>query len=283
MKNLFVPIGGGMSDAAVLATAWSVARATGAHLTFFHVTINPGDAALWLPHADFARGAAVHAMIDELQREAEQRASGARQHVEEFCRRNDIEFRNTPHDGVFSASWRESTGDAERQLVTEARFCDLVVIARQTQPNGLSPYLIERLLLDSGRPLLIVPRQARPDLMAAVMVCWKDTPEAARAVTAAMPLLVKAKRVIVAAVGQVDPTGPDKLAATLGWHGIAADTERISASRPTGVALLETAQAQNVDLLVLGGYGHSRTREVIFGGVTQTILDAAAMPVLIAH
>jgi nucleotide-binding universal stress UspA family protein len=177
-------------------------------------------------------------------------------------------------------------GDIERQLVTQARYHDLVVIARRTRPKGESPFLLGRLLVYSGRPLLIVPTETGTELPGSVLVCWRDTPEAAHAVTAAMPLLVKGRRVILATAGEVEPPAMDgltELAGTLARHGIAADTEWIATGSPPGIALLQKAHAENVGLMVLGGYGHSRMHETLFGGVTQTILDNADIPVLMAH
>jgi hypothetical protein len=78
-----------------------------------------------------------------------------------------------------------------------ARHYDLVVVGRRTGPNGLPPNLIERILLGSGRPLLIAPPRPPSLLLGTVMVCWKETAEAARAVAAAMPLLANAERVVL--------------------------------------------------------------------------------------
>jgi hypothetical protein len=118
-----------------------------------------------------------------------------------------------------------------------ARHYDLIVIGRPTAPNGLPPNLLERLLLGSGRPLLIPSRSPSHPLLSTVLVCWKETAEASRAVGAAMPLLTKAERVVVAGVEEDDPSlanGLTDLSSQLAWHGINASIEffrRQSATR----------------------------------------------------
>ena len=119
------------------------------------------------------------------------------------------------------------------------------------------------------------------------MVCWKETAEAARAVAAAMPLLVKAERVVLASVEEHDPSLADGLAdlsRQLVWHGVNAEVEFMSsAAGPAGEVLKATARSHQVDLLVMGSYGHSRMREIVFGGFTQSVLESAEMPVFLMH
>jgi nucleotide-binding universal stress UspA family protein len=103
----------------------------------------------------------------------------------------------------------------------------------------------------------------------------------------AMPLLVKAERVALASVEEHDPSLADGLAdlsRQLVWHGVSAEVEFMSsAAGPAGEVLKATTRSHQADLLVMGGYGHSRMREIVFGGFTQSVLELAEMPVFLMH
>ena len=180
MKNILVLAGGGDNDEAVFATALAAAQPFHAHLEFLHVQIGPGEAAAWEPHAEFLRGPAIRETIQRLRTEAVMRTASAKSHFEQFCDVHKIVVSDQPLGTTVSANWREEIGDAERRLMFSARHHDLVVLGRRTGLNGLPPDLIERILLGCGRPLLIAPPQPPRLLVGTVMVCWKETPEAAR-------------------------------------------------------------------------------------------------------
>jgi nucleotide-binding universal stress UspA family protein len=204
----------------------------------------------------------------------------------QFCELNGISITDQPKfNGSASASWREEIGEADRRLVSCVRHYDLV--GRPTGPNGLPPGLLERLLLGTGGPLLIASPRLSDRLFGTVVVCWKETAEAARAVGAAMPLLAKAERVILAGVEENDPflaDGLADLARQPAWHGISAEIEFMpSAAGAAGEMLMATARSHNANLPVMGGFGHSRAREFVFGGFTQSVLELAQMTVIMMH
>ena len=205
MKNILVLAGGGSSDQAAAGAAFGVAERLGAHLEFFHVQVDPGEAAVWQPHAEFVRGSATREMMQRLEAKGVMRTAVARDNFAHFCELHGISVTDQPRFDIgVSASWREEIGEADRRIMFCARHYDLIVIGRPTAPNGLPPNLLERLLLGSGRPLLIPSRSPSHPLLGTVMVCWKETAEAARAVGAAMPLLAKAEHVFLAGVEEED-------------------------------------------------------------------------------
>jgi len=108
------------------------------------------------------------------------------------------------------------------------------------------------------------------------MLCWKETPEAARALAAAMPLLVNADRVVLAGAEERDASlaaGLADLSRQLAWHGIHAEVDFLSSvAGPVRKVLLTAAQSHNADLLVMGAYGHRRTRQIVFGGLRNQFL-----------
>lgn len=288
MKTILVPVGGTAADQVVFEAAHAAARPLHAHLEFFHVRISAGEAALTMPHAAFARGAALPAMLHKLADEAEVRAASAKRGFAAFCSSEAIEITDEPTScDAMSANWREERNDAMRRLMFQARRHDLVVLGRARGTNGLPIDFAEQLLLGCGRPLLIAPSKPRQTLIGTVMVCWKESAESARAVTAALPFLEKAGRVVIANVGENDRAGDEDieaLAHQLRWHVAETRTVFIANDRrPAQAVLMEAAHACNADLLVMGAYGRSRARELIFGGVTQSVLDGADLPVFLLH
>jgi nucleotide-binding universal stress UspA family protein len=288
MKSILVPTGGGESDETVFETALAAARLFSAHLHFVHIRVSPGQAAAYTPGAEFASGPALRSALDQLQLDGDNRSSAAARRVREFCKRAVIGILDAPDFSQnVTASWREEECDAPKRLMFHARHNDLVVMGRAKRPNGLPPDLLQTLLLGCGRPILLAASSVPRRLAGTIMVCWRETPEAARAVVAATPLLAKAERVVFVAVdegGEGLKDAVDDAAREFCWNGIPTDVELV---RPNGRAipdvLSSVAQARGADLVVMGAYGHSPMRELIFGGCTQSVIRHAEMPVLLVH
>jgi nucleotide-binding universal stress UspA family protein len=153
-----------------------------------------------------------------------------------------------------------------------------------------SERLIESVLFGSGRHLLLVPSEGK---LAApfnrVLVAWNGSREAARAMTESMPYLHEASEVIITVVDDEEPVEGQALLGGeavihLKHHGIEASLHRTRAnSGGIGAKLLDEAERLEADLVVAGGYGHSRLREYLLGGVTRDLLRRASMPLILAH
>ncbi|HSK41508.1 MAG TPA: universal stress protein, partial [Arenibaculum sp.] len=197
-----------------------------------------------------------------------------------------------PGPGGTTACWRESTGRAEDVLARDARFADLVVFARSGLAAGAAMagtammIDLEAVLFGSARPILLAPETPPATIGRTVAVAWDGGMEAARAVTAAMPLLIRAETVHLLTAEPQDTRSAqsERLADYLACHGIAARVTRFDpAGEPVGAALMARASQAGADLVVMGGYGHSRVRELILGGTTRYVLGHAGLPVLMAH
>lgn len=269
IKTILVPTGGSDTDFVVFETALTVAQLFGAHLEFFHVRVDAAEAFRYSPHAVFARGQGLRKALDYLKQELQERCRAGKQHFEDFCRRHRLKVTDTPDRSLsVSASWREEPGHEEKPFVTQPRAHDLVVMARASRPNGLPPDLLQQLLIGSGRPILIPAAETPADLSRTIMICWRDAAEPTRAITAAMPLLVTAKRVIITNVEEDRPSANTAAVAHyLRWHGIGAEAQAVKAA----------------DLLVMGAYGRSPFQELVFGGCTQSVLQHADVPVFLFH
>ena len=180
-------------------------------------------------------------------------------------------------------------GNAPSDVARLARNFDITFAV---QPEGAdqsaSGLILEGLLFHSGRPLLILPYIHRgPAKLGRVVVAWDGGATAARALSAAMPILKRAGRVEIVTMvngrkSTSDLPGFD-IARNLARHGVAAELKTLPRGEDVGALILSYAADENADMLVMGGYGHSRLREFVLGGATRTILSSMTLPVLMAH
>lgn len=199
-------------------------------------------------------------------------------------------FERLAHDaGVGAREKRLLDDEAGAGLVLAARYADLVVLGQQDPAAPYAPAggdLAAWVLLACARPLLVVP-YAQQEIGAGrrVLVAWNGSPQAVRALAAALPLLRRADSVTVASFATpAEPAAADtQLAPYLARHAVDADIVHQSTGGDVGAALLSMASERAADLLVMGGYGHARLRELVLGGATRTVMRAMAVPVLLAH
>jgi nucleotide-binding universal stress UspA family protein len=208
--------------------------------------------------------------------------------MQTFCDRNGVEIREIPEPArSVSASFLEEKSAACDRLVLQARHSDLVVFGRRSHVDYLPSFLIEDTLMGCGRPILIAPDYSPESVTGTVVVGWKETPECARALGAAYPLLERARKVILLNIiegNSAIPESLEHLGRRLRWHGMCVETHSMaSTARATTDEVARAAADLHADLLVVGAYGHLRLREVLFGGVTKSLLDNAGMPVFMMH
>jgi nucleotide-binding universal stress UspA family protein len=286
IKTILVPATGSDSDNAVFVSALAVARVFGAHLEFLHV--RPDAAAMAVGMAADGGGATmVGSLITRLEEEADARETKANQLFQDFCKGEGLALCDAPPaPSGPSARWLRQIG-AEPYWVTEyGRTVDLVVVGRPVEDEGVSLETIEGALVDSGRPLLIPPMAPLATLPETIVIAWKATREAARAVTAALPFLQIAKQIVIMTVVE-DQRAPEeeveRLMAGLRWHGVPVSVLHLQPNGHSAADTLLAAAREHAALLVMGGFGHSRLREWIFGGFTLHVLRGAEVPVLMAH
>ena len=287
IRTILVAATGDATDDASFAAALAVARPFGAHLDVLHVRYDPVNTAVAMA-ADAGSGALTVGLIDQLENDARQREARAKDAFTRFCSGAGLAVSAAPSAapvGAPSAEWHVETGDEGRSLAAWGRAADLIVASRSPSEDGAARSTLEAVLFESGRPLLIPSAAAPPASFDRVAIAWKPMPQAARAVALSMPLLSRAKEIIVATVEERpdERDDTDRLVRNLAWHGLAARAERLPAGPDGAAATLLSSIAGRADLLVMGGYGHSRLREWVFGGFTDHVLDDAPMPVLMAH
>ncbi len=260
------------ADAAIL-----LAREFGSHLS----ALSHVDVARLSP---FVRAGLGEEFVREQMRRAQADAAAAGAAFDAIARR----------EGLASVEVRCLHGDPVQGLATSARYADLLVLGQADAETVDGPEqrdFPDHALLAAGRPTLMIPYAGTfPVFGEHAVVAWSATRESTRAVTDALPLLKRAKRVTVI-VGDADPgygghgeaPGSD-IALYLARHGVKVEVslER-TAGLDVGSLLLSRISDLGADLLVMGAYGHSRLRELVMGGVTRTILKEMTVPVLMSH
>jgi nucleotide-binding universal stress UspA family protein len=254
--------------------AISVAAALDAHLT--------GVIFLYGPIVPVSRAGYVPPELEVIERHNEAAVEAARESFTAASTRAGINAEPL----TLSASL-VSAGDQFGQI---ARRFDLAVIGQaEPETNAVEKNIVEAALFDSGGPIIIVPYIQKPPLkLEHVMVCWDGGRAAARAIRDAMPFLRRAGRIEVVIVsnepGKQDQIGRSDIGAHLARHGLNAVVKRMPfGDVDVASMLLSHAADEDVDFIVMGGYGHSRLREFVLGGVTRSMLRTMTSPVLMSN
>lgn len=274
LKDILVHLATGIEDDATIDYAISVALAFDAHLAAAAFANDEVPAA-------FLVNGVPPLWIDEYRQQSQDAAMSAMARFETAAKRAGISAQ---------AGWLpESLTGAANLFARMARRFDLSVVRQaQAGPGDLAPLIVEAALFQTGRPVLVVPPAQKGGItLDHVMIGWDGSASATRAIADAMPFLHRAK--VVDLVMVVERGGGEKAAGAdilehLARHGLAVEFKEIVAPRvkPANV-LLSHATETRADLLVLGGYGHSRLREFVLGGVTRSVLAASTIPALMSH
>ena len=265
IKTILVAATGNESDEAIFAAALAIARPCAAHLDVLHVRLDPVSVVVAMS-TDAGSGALAAGIIEQLERDARDREAKARASFVRFCAAAGLSETSAPAVGgtaTPSAEWHVEMGDEPRWIATYGVASDLIVTPRATAEDAGARSILETVLLEGGRPLVIPAASPMPANFERIAIAWKPTPQAARAVAAAMPLLTRAKEVAV--ITAEEPPAAhheaDRLVRNLAWHGIRATSVSLKPEPAGAGATLLAAARDRADLLVMGGYGHSRLRE----------------------
>ena len=279
IKDLLVYLDQKPAAQARVAATMALADRFGADVKALHLVPEP-----------FMPGVAGHHMPEDVLREHLAHAEAEAADIlaatrEEAARR-----------GVALTIVRES-GSLDRLpslLARHARYTDLAILGRPDPAAGGADeaLLAEATFMDSGHPALLIPPEGTPTLPPwRALIAWDGSREAARAMSDALPILRLADGVTVLVVdGHEVPKGTPnhapgaEIARHLTRHEVKAQVKQVSSGGArTGEVILAQAKEEGADLVVMGGYGHSRFREMLLGGTTRFMLERATVPVLISH
>jgi len=287
--KVLADIDGGPASEAVARAALQVGRDFAARVELLHVAVSDEETIPIV--AEGMTSGAVGRMLEGLAEQRRTRAETAERIYRTLC--VDAGLATGEPDaaaapGQFRVAFRRRDGREADEITRRGRLADLVIVGRQSAEAGFSPAL-EAAIFGTGRPLLMVPepppKRSREHLGAGIAIAWDGTLGAARATGAALPLLSRAQKVVVL-TADMEKIGakPSALADYLAEHGIGARTWAfMPEERKLGEQLLAEAEKAGADMLVMGAYGHSRLREMVLGGVTQSVIAKSTIPVFMAH
>lgn len=272
LKDILLHLDSGKTTPLRLDAAIDLARGFDAHLTGLYVLPRlfiPAYAEIPIPEEIIAA------------QQAEAQATAAK--IEQ-------EFKASTGRAGCSAEWRCVEGDPIDQVNLHARYTDLVVLGQAEEDRFLSleAALNDEVLMGAARPVLFIPYIGAKGMIGKrVLIAWKDSREAVRAVNDALPLLKRAEAVEVLSVNPPEAEGDipnSDICLHLARHGVNAIANKIIAKDiEVGALLLSRAADQAIDLIVMGAYGHTRMRETILGGVTRHLLGHMTVPVLMSR
>lgn len=257
-----------------LQYAARLAAEHGAHVTGLHVRALP-----YMPI--FVRARFGPEIVEAHRRFSEEVAVAAEELFRDIYPQGEME-------------WKDVTGDLVETVRRHVRWYDLAVLGqidRINKDEAIDWLAPDRIILGGGRPVLVHPHDGEfPVIGKRVLVAWDGSREATRAVHDAMPILQKAESVHVisffpdAAKAEEGLEPGEDLCAHLALHGVPAVCDA-TVAEDSGITqlMLSRVAAENADLVVMGGYGHSRLRETVLGGATREMLRDMTVPVLMSH
>jgi nucleotide-binding universal stress UspA family protein len=237
-------------------------------------------AAQFSPPLYFTAGEQAQNLIDQGQASIKKRMSEL-----------EVQFRAATKNRARDVEWRCAIDFPARYILQEARCADIIVSGGQS--NAFSdPFAVaspKDLVMQAGRPMLIAPDNVSWLDLRSVLVAWKDTPEARRAIADSLPMLRKAKDVTVAEIVEADDSrsaAVSRVRDVVAWlsrHGVSA-SELVPDKSGDVIAQLDAIAANvGAGVVVAGAYGHSRFRELILGGVTQHLITESTRCVVLSH
>ena len=288
IQSILCIFGGSESELNAVNTAFILGKSYAAHLRFLHISVDPISYAGAYGCGD---AYAYPDLRDVVDKENEGRMGKAKKDIETLAAHYQVllECAGSPAHHS-SACFVYLTGRPETIIAEEGRLCDLIIIGRAGK-HALCHDAVIPALFDTGHPVMLLPVQKETlelEGYKTVVISWKSSSEAARAITNAMPFLENAEKVFVlTANGSSEtyaPAAEAPLLAYLHTHNIHAQGVVAAAGNlEAGEALLAKARELKADLVVMGAYAHTRLREMILGGVTNYMLENADIPLFLSH
>ncbi len=239
-------------------------------------------ASVFSPPLYFTTGEQAQALIDQGQASINRRMSEL-----------EAQFREATKNRAKHIEWRCAIDFPARYVLQQARCADIIVSGGHSDAFS-DPFALvtpKDLVMEAGRPLLVVPDSTDWLDLRSMLVAWKDTPEARRAIVDSLPMLRKAKDVTVAEIveaGGSQPLAVSRVRDVITWlsrHGVSASelVAEQNQDRDATVQLDAMAADLGAGVVVAGAYGHSRFREMILGGMTQHLITQTGRCVLLSH
>ena len=285
IKTILVPLSGLPGRGQWLDAVVKRSREWGAHVEAIHVAMDPRDSVAYV--GEGMTSAMIGDVMAVAERESDERRQQAQQVFDDTCQRNNVTISDQSESGPGTAHFTIVTGREEDVMASRGRLADLI-FARRPEGGGEEvtfSVTLEAALLDTGRPVLILPPSAPVEFGSSIAIYWNGSPEVGKSINYAMPFLEKAEKVSVLEVDAENHSGPrtEEVVRYLAWHGVKAEGTVLERKGSDSESLLSSASSIGADMLVMGAYTRSRLRRLIFGGVTRDVLTRSGVPVLMAH
>lgn len=280
MRNMLLPLTDPALDRQALFVSRDLASRFDGHVT---AVLAPLDHACLSLYADYPSAPGWTELVEQARHVADAREAHACRQFEEVQQEAE-----SPGPARTSLTLRVMAGSEEEVVVRSALTHDLVLIHRRSRddiPSLASDPLLSHTLKECGRPVLLVTDELPRDFARVVAVAWNGSIEAARAVTAALPLLQKAERAVILAFRtcRTQVSLSEELRIYLERHDVRADVQERECDGFVGTDLLQAVKALTADLLVMGAFTRSRVGETAYGAVTQHVIENISVPVLMAR
>ena len=276
-RNVLVPVEDHVRMASVFATAALVGRTFDSFIEGVPLAPDISDIVI----ADISIGATV---FDARARDA--LGDRARKTFGQAMTDHQVPSVSEAAEHGFTQAW-SPTMVSDSALGPYARIFDLIVVGQPGSGNrDPRQATFESVLFESGRPVLIAPQTVPAVLGDTILIAWNRSSETARTLHFALPLLRRAKRIVIQTLEIYSVPGPsgEQLALALARDGIITETVTVEGKSPNeGPAILDKAREIGADLVIKGGYTQSRLRQMIFGGATSHVLAYSDLPVFMAH
>ncbi len=284
LRSILVPVRGDGKGEGVLDHALSLAKRHSAHLEVLHCRPKPED---MIPYGVPIPSSLRKSLVSSAGSLADEQESMVRKLFDDYCAARgvpEVDDSPWPQDKV-TATWREATGKQANVIGLRGRLADLIVVPQPDREQGLGLNTLEAALLESGKLVLMCPAKPATDVGAKIAIAWNGSGEAARAITAALPILKKADAVVILAPAEKKlPISAEEAKVYLETHGVSCSVQGFTRTDVSvGEILITSAKQAGADCLLMGAYGQSRQRELIMGGVTQYVVDHADLPILLMH
>jgi len=284
--KILAPLTGGTRDATVLAAAFAAAKPFNAHVVALFVRPDPAEAMPFF--GEGVSGAMAQEIVDAAREAADMATEGARSTLTAVANEVGAAITDKPQKcDRLSASYREVQGNFADRVARAGQLSDLVVfgpLKAEDRPGLVEAF--EAALLEAGRPVILTGQAPPRNFAQRIAIGWDGSSACAKALLAAMPYLARAQGIDLLTIRKpnTECESCDEAAEYLRMHSLSCAERQIDAgNRPVGAVLLDAALEGRADLLVLGGYGHSRLLQMFAGGVTKHVVAHATLPLFLVH
>ncbi len=283
LSRILVPVRGDGMGEVVLSHAAALAHRHNAHIVVAHCRPQPEE---MLPYSKALPAFARRTLLEQAAELSNREEEGLRERLHEVAMALDLTETDTPDGSHASVQYIEETGRMMDIVRHQGRLVDLIVVAQPNRDRNLGTNTLKAGLFQTGRPVLMCPAEGTlpKDFGGRIAIGWNGSLEAARMVGVTLDLAEAADDVTILSGGKGEPHGAttEELIAYYKLRGVAASVHRFEDKNP-GAVLLQKAHEVGAQMLMMGAYSVSHERETLFGGNTQSVVDKADMPVVMAH